>query len=96
MKSFPILGATGRLDAIAAVRKAFFGHHKGKTVKFGKDGDVVQADGLSIDSLSAASGQLRALDLDRVGNLVSLSLEHLPDGRPGLSYSPGCLALCLS
>ena len=46
-----ILGAAGGLGGIAAVLKAFFGRHKGTKVKFGENGEVLQADGLSIDDI---------------------------------------------
>jgi hypothetical protein len=46
-----ILGAAGGLSGMAAVLRAFFGRHKGKTVKFGKDGEVIQADGLGVDDI---------------------------------------------
>jgi hypothetical protein len=46
-----ILGAAGGLGGIAAILKAFFGRHKGTTVKFGEDGKVLQADGLSVDDI---------------------------------------------
>jgi hypothetical protein len=46
-----ILGAVGGLGGIAAILKAFFGRHKGITVKFGENGEVLQADGLSVDDI---------------------------------------------
>jgi len=46
-----ILGAVGGLGGIAAILKAFFGRHKGTTVKFGENGEVLQADGLSVDDI---------------------------------------------
>jgi hypothetical protein len=46
-----ILGAAGGLGGIAAVLKVFFGRHKGTTVKFGEDGKVLQAAGLSVDDI---------------------------------------------
>ena len=46
-----ILGSAGGLGGIAAALKAFFGRHKGKAVMFGEDGEVLQADGLSVDDI---------------------------------------------
>jgi hypothetical protein len=46
-----ILGAAGGLGGTAAVLKAFFGRHKRTTVKFGEDGKVLQAAGLSVDDI---------------------------------------------
>jgi hypothetical protein len=46
-----ILGAAGGLGGIAAILKTFFGRHKGTTVKFGEDGKVLQAAGLSVDDI---------------------------------------------
>jgi len=46
-----ILGAVGGLGGIAAVLKTFFGRHKDKIVKFGKDGEILQADGLGTDEI---------------------------------------------
>jgi hypothetical protein len=46
-----VLGAAGGLGGIAAVLKAFFGRHKGTKVKFGESGEVLQADGLSVDDI---------------------------------------------
>jgi hypothetical protein len=46
-----VFGAAGGLGAVAAILKAFFSRHKGMTVKFGEDGQVVQVDGLSVDEI---------------------------------------------
>lgn len=46
-----ILGAVGGLGGIAAILKAFFGRHKGTTVKFGENGQVLEASGLSVDDI---------------------------------------------
>jgi hypothetical protein len=47
-----VLGAAGGLGGIAAVLKAFFGRHKGTKVKFGENGEVLEADGLSVDDIT--------------------------------------------
>jgi hypothetical protein len=46
-----ILGATGGLGGLAAVLKAFWGRHKGTKVKFGENGEVLEADGLSVEDI---------------------------------------------
>lgn len=46
-----ILGAAGGLGGVAAVLKVFFGRHKGITVKFGEDGEVLETGGLSVDDI---------------------------------------------
>lgn len=47
-----ILGATGGLAGIAAILKTFFSRHKGTTVKFGGNGEVLEASGLSVDDIT--------------------------------------------
>jgi hypothetical protein len=42
-----IFVAAGGLGGIAAVLKTFFNRHKGKTVMFGKDYEILQTDGFS-------------------------------------------------
>jgi hypothetical protein len=46
-----VLGAAGGLGGIAAVLRAFFGRHKGTKVKFGENGEVLEAGGLSVDDI---------------------------------------------
>lgn len=46
-----VVGAAGGLGGIAAILKAFLGRHKGTSVKFGENGEVLQADGLSVDDV---------------------------------------------
>jgi hypothetical protein len=46
-----VVGAAGGLGGIAAILKAVFGRHTGTTVKFGENGEVLRADGLSVDAV---------------------------------------------
>jgi hypothetical protein len=78
-----ILGAAGGLGGTAAILKAFFGRHKGTTVKFGEHGQVLEADGLSVDDIIRL---LEACDQRKrhPGVVEAESPEPRPPRRPTL------------
>jgi len=46
-----ILASAGGLSGIATALKAYFSRNKGKSVKFGDNGQVIQADGMSVNDI---------------------------------------------
>lgn len=81
-----ILGTAGGLGGIAAILKAFFGRSKGKSVKFGEDGEVVQADGLSVAEIVRL---IEALDRKERDLIEVEIIEDEPDKPDELEISPG-------